>query len=424
MSTLTERRKALESALRRRERSLWVGAAVVLILMPVIFPASYALSIMIQMGIAIIFALSYNMLLGQGGMLSFGHAVYFGLGGYLAMHAMNLIGSGSLPLPVPFLPVVGGVIGLAFGFILGSFSTQRAGTVFAMISLGLAELVASSSLIFVGFFGGEEGVSSNRTKGPGLFGYNFGSDIEVYYIAAFWTFVAALLMYLFSRTPAGRMANAVRDNAERAEFLGYSQHKVRMISHCLAGFFAGLAGGLFAIAYEIVTEETLNLNQSGSVLLMAYIGGVGYFAGPVVGAIFLTVLRTMLSNVTDLWMLYIGLIFIATVMFVPRGLTGILMIHGPVWRARRLNRLIAPYAAMAVPTLALLIGLSGLLELAHFAQTTSQDDRVATLFYVAMNIDSAAPWIGLIALAGAGVFGIARLRPMLLAAWADANGKA
>ncbi len=420
MSGLTPVRIAMNADSKRRQRLYWIALAAVLAALPWIFSSSFAVSIMTQIGIASIFALSYNMLLGQGGMLSFGHAVYFGLGGFLAMHFMNYI-EGGFPLPVPLLPLVGGVIGLLFGLIFGSFSTRRAGTVFAMISLGIAELIASSSLIFVKFFGGEEGITGNRTSGPNLIGFNYGADIQVYYIAAFWTFVAMFALFWFSRTPAGRMANAVRENPERAEFVGYSQRRVRMISFCASGFFAGLAGGIFAIAYEIVTEETLGLNQSGSVLLMAYIGGIGYFIGPVFGAILLTLLRTVLSNFTDIWLLYLGLIFLATVLFAPTGLSGLLMMHGPAWKARRMGLLIVPYGTMAIPILAITIGLTGILELAHFAQNTSIDDRIMVLYGISSNIDSVLPWVVLVGLTVAGIFGVRRANAGVLDAWARAN---
>ena len=114
-----------------------------------------------------------------------------------------------------------------------------------------------SSILF--FFGGEEGVSGDRTMGPEVFGFGFASQQEVYYLTAIWLILAALGMYLFSRTPIGRIANAVRDNEERAEFLGYSQRNVRWISFCASGFFCGIAGALFAINFEILTEENLNL---------------------------------------------------------------------------------------------------------------------------------------------------------------------
>jgi len=134
--------------------------------------------------------------------------------------------------------------------IIGSFSTREAGTVFAMISLGVGELIAACSLIFVAFFGGETGVSADRTYGLPVFGVEFLRQSEVYYLIAGWLLISALLMYLFTRTPMGRMANAVRDNAERAGFLGYSARRVRFYSFIFSGFFAGIAGGLFAVNYD------------------------------------------------------------------------------------------------------------------------------------------------------------------------------
>jgi branched-chain amino acid transport system permease protein len=144
-----------------RQWGIWAAAAVVLAVLPYVLRAPAAVPVVNQMGIAVVFALSYNMLLGQGGMLSFGHAVYFGFGGFFAAHALNLTG---LWLPVPLVPLVGGLGGLLFAAIVGSFSTNRAGTVFAMISLGVAEMMAASALIFDRFFGGEEGITTNRAK--------------------------------------------------------------------------------------------------------------------------------------------------------------------------------------------------------------------------------------------------------------------
>ena len=135
-------------------------------------------------GISIIFSLSYNILLGQTGMLSFGHAVYYGLGGFLAIHGINLIAGNKLPVPLPLVPLIGGLPACSSAALLGWVSTQRSGTAFAMISLGVAELVASSALILRTFFGGEAGVSANRTKLLRLFDWNFGSQIQIYYLVA------------------------------------------------------------------------------------------------------------------------------------------------------------------------------------------------------------------------------------------------
>ena len=159
------------------------------------------------MGIAIIACLSYNILLGQGGMLSFGHAVYTGLGSYVAMHALNAAADGQLPIPVSLMPLVGGVTGLFFAILFGYVTTKKAGTTFAMITLGMAELVFAMSLMFSEFFGGEAGVSGNRVVGEAVMGITFGPPRQVYFLIAVYTFVCVGLMFAFTRTPLGRILN-------------------------------------------------------------------------------------------------------------------------------------------------------------------------------------------------------------------------
>jgi branched-chain amino acid transport system permease protein len=408
-------------AVRARRVGLWLMAAVLLLILPQLVRTGTALAIMNQMGIAVIFALSFNMLLGQGGMLSFGHAVYFGIGGFIAAHVLNMAGRGALWLPVPLLPLVGGLGGLAFAVLFGSFSTRRAGTVFSMISLGVAELMAASSLIFDRFFGGEEGITTNRSKAPLLLGLEFTRDRQVYYLIVFWLFVAALAMYAFSRTPVGRMANAVRDNPERAEFVGYSQHRVRFVSFCAAGFFAGIAGGLFAVNYEILTAENMGLNASGAVLLMAYIGGIGSFVGPIIGAVIFTFLQSMLSDYTGMWLLYLGTLFLITVLFVPMGVAGVLMLHAPAWRSRRLGRVVAPYLVTGALGLVAAVGVIGLLELVHFVAVSEGAGATKRLFWIVVAPRTLTPWLGFAALVVVGALGVRRTAPRAAAAFNEAN---
>ena len=404
-----------------RRYALWLGAAALLMALPHVVRTSAAIPVMNQMGIAIVFALSYNMLLGQGGMLSFGHAVYFGLGGFVAAHVLNLAGRGAVWVPVPLLPLVGGLGGLAFAVLYGSFSTRRAGTVFAMISLGVGEMMAASSLIFDKFFGGEEGITANRTKAPLLLGLSFSTDRQVYYLIAFWVLVAAALMYAFSRTPVGRMANAVRDNPERAEFVGYSAPLVRFVSFCAAGFFAGVAGGLFAVNYEILTAANMGLAASGAVLLMTYIGGIGSFVGPVLGAILFTFLQSMLSDYTGIWLLYLGLLFLATVLFVPMGLAGVLMMHAPAWRAGRVAHLVPAYVAVALAALVAMVGVVGLLEMIHFLVTAPAAAATKRLFWTTVAVRTPGPWLAFAALTVAGALAARRVGPRAAAALAQAS---
>ena len=412
---------ARSTAAGARRYGLWIATALLLAGLPQAFASPIAIAVLNKMGIAIIFALSYNMLLGQGGMLSFGHAVYFGLGGFIAMHALRLLGGGPAALPVPLLPLVGGLAGLAFGALFGSFSTNRAGTVFAMISLGIGELIASSSLIFKGFFGGEEGISGNRTRGLAIAGLNFATDVQVYYLIAAWALLATALMYAFSRTPVGRMANAVRDNPERAEFVGYSQRTVRFVSFCAGGFFAGIAGGLLAVNYEIVTEETVNLVTSGNVLVMAYIGGVGYFVGPIIGAIIFTLLQSLLSDYTEIWLLYLGILFLATVLFVPTGFAGVLMMHEPARRAGRLHRLALPYLAAGAVALGTAVGVVGLLEMVHVWSSAATGRTRLRIFWTTVDVAGAAPWLVFAALAVGGVLALRRVAPRTAAAFGEAT---
>ena len=398
----------------------WIIAAIALVILPFVFTGGGSITIMNQIGITIVLAMSYNMLLGQGGMLSFGHAVYMGLGGFVAVHVMNIVEYQEIWLPLPFLPLVGGLVGLGFATIIGSFSTRKAGTVFAMISLGIGELIAACCIIITVFFGGEEGISGDRTMAPPTFGIEFISQKEVYFLIAFWVLVSTFLMYLFTQTPVGKMANAVRDNPERAEFVGYSMRWVRFVSFCAAGFFAGVAGGLFAINFEILTELNLNLNASFTVLLATYIGGVGFFLGPIVGAILFTLLQTVIGLKTDLWALYTGLVFILTVMFLPAGITGFFAMHLVPWHLGRFGMLLKPYAKIFLPALMFVIGAVGLTELVNHSRHHG-DEVLMTLFWVEFNTKSAVPYIVLVLLTAVGFWFSRLFAREVKEAWGDAT---
>ncbi|MCR9126475.1 MAG: branched-chain amino acid ABC transporter permease [Rhodobacteraceae bacterium] len=398
----------------------WIIASLLLLFLPFIFQANSAITIMNQMSITIIFALAYNMLLGQGGMLSFGHAVYMGVGGFACVHIMNM-DDFFANIPLPLLPVFGGLFGMGLATIVGAFSTRKAGTVFAMISLGVGELIAACSVIIVAFFGGEEGISGDRTYGMPFFGVEFLQQIEVYYLIAFWVIISAALMYLFSRTPVGRMANAVRDNPERAEFLGYSARWVRFYSFVASGFFAGVAGALFAINYEILTEENLNLVTSGQILLVTFLGGVGFFFGPILGAIVFTLVQTVLSLQTELWAFYAGVLFVATVMFFPGGLAGVLMMHVPAMRLGKAKLLVVPYIKTLLPALIGILGLSALVEMVFHFRHAATGDHEMTLFWTTFDSHTLLPWIVAVVITVAAFWLMRMNMPGMVAAWHQAN---
>ena len=372
---------------------IWLVAAIALIVLPLIFSSGGSLTSFSLIGIAIIFALSYNILLGQTGLLSFGHAVHYGLGGFLAVHAMNAVANYDWPIPLPFIPLAGGIGGLAFAILVGWVMTKRAGTVFAMISLGIGELVASSSLILRSVFGGESGITTDRTALPHMFGWSFGPQLQVYYLIAFWTMLSAIAMYALTRTPLGRICNAVRDNPERVEFIGYDPHVVRYLAYGFAGFFAGIAGGLTAINFEIANSAYLGATQSGLVLFSAFIGGIAYFFGPVLGAILVTYLQLGLTNLTTVWQLYFGIIFIGIVMFAPGGIAGLLMMHRPLIRARSLFLVIPSYLVAALPTLALALGV--ILSIETVARYTASQGEGNIIDLLGIPFDATKPltWV-------------------------------
>ena len=386
----------------------WLIAAIALVVLPLFFSSGGSLTSFSLIGIAIIFALSYNILLGQTGLLSFGHAVHYGLGGFLAVHVMNAVAIHNWPLPLPFIPLVGGIGGLGFAVLVGWVMTKRAGTVFAMISLGIGELVASSSLILRSVFGGESGITTDRTALPHMFGWSFGPQRQVYYLIAFWVMVSAIAMYALTRTPLGRICNAVRDNPERVEFIGYDPHVVRYFAYGFAGFFAGVAGGLAAINFEIANSAYLGATQSGLVLFAAFIGGTAYFFGPILGAILVTYLQLGLTDVTTVWQLYFGLIFIGIVMFAPGGIAGLLMMHRPLIRAGSLAMVMPSYLVAALPTLALALGVILSIEtIARYTQSEGEGN-VINLVGIPFNATAPTTWLAAAVLVIGG-FAIARL---------------
>src|SRR6202162_817231 len=149
--------------------------------------------------------------------------------------------------------------------------TKQRATAFAMITLGLGELVTAAAVMFVGFFGGEGGVTTKRVLKTSLLGLSYGPSIQVYYLILAWTAISVALMLLLTRTPLGRMANACRDNHERAQFVGYDPRIVRFLQFAVSGFYAGIAGGLFALTYEMVTFDAVAAPLAANALALALI---------------------------------------------------------------------------------------------------------------------------------------------------------
>jgi branched-chain amino acid transport system permease protein len=393
---------AVDPGIRTAARRYWPYVALLAfaILLPWLFydwskarHAGFVVSLLSQMGLMIIFALSFNMQMGEAGLLSFGHAVYLGLGGYVTIHAINAVRLGQFWLPMELMPLIGGLSGLIFSIVFGCMVTKRHGTAYAMITLGLGELVTAAAVMFNGFFGGEGGITANRMLKTSLFGLSYGPGIQVYYLILAWTAICVVAMLLLTQVPLGRMANACRDNFERAQFVGYDPRMVRFYQCALSGFFAGIAGALYAIDYEIVTFDAVSAILSGNALLMTFIGGVGVFWGPIVGAVLITLLQSWMSLISNAWLIYVAVLFIMMVIYAPGGVAGVIMAHVPIWRADRLSGLAVPYMRILPPALIGAAGFVALVELTYFVTIGSGQGKTLNVLHHEISTSSPTPWL-------------------------------
>ena len=398
---------------------IWSLFAMVLIFAPLVFTSNLSGTMLAQMGIAIIACLSYNILLGQGGMLSFGHAVYTGLGSFVAIHALNAISGGHSNIPVSLIPMVGGLAGIGFAVLLGYVTTKKAGTPFAMITLGVAELVFAMSLMFSEFFGGEAGISGNRVAGQSFMGITFGPQIQIYYLIAIYTFVCVALMYAFTQTPLGRILNAVRDNPERVEFIGYNTQRVRYFAFIIAGFFAGISGGLGALNFEIVTAEVVGAGRSGGYLLFTFLGGATFFFGPIIGGVLMVLAFVLLSELTKAWLLYLGLLFLFMVMYAPGGIASLIMMNLRVAAFGKLKQIWVSYLGLFVTAFVALIGAGAMIEMVYHLQLNSALGDTLKFMGVTLNAKGVDSWFGavFVMLTGLGLFEAARRH--FLIEWGD-----
>ncbi|RYF31510.1 MAG: branched-chain amino acid ABC transporter permease [Comamonadaceae bacterium] len=334
----------------------------------------------IQMLIAALFACAYNLLCGQAGMLSFGHAAYFGVGAFATVHAMKALGGAGL-VPTPLLPLAGAAAGLAVGVAAGWFATKRSGTYFAMITLAIAELLHALAPHLKGWFGGESGVSAMRMP---AFGISFGSTTHVYYLTLAWVLACLAALYLYTRTPMGRLTLGLRENSHRLAFLGYDVHRVSVLVFALSAMFSGIAGGLQVVNNETANYVLFDMQLSAAPVLHAFIGGVKVFLGPAIGAALMTFFGYAVSDLTQSWLLYQGILFVLVMMFAPDGLAG-LWLRCAAWRAR-VGTLRALPGLLAAISAALLLAAGTVFTVELLQRLFAQDYRAQAAAVVAQ------PW--------------------------------
>lgn len=262
-----------------------------------------------------LFACAFNLLIGYVGLLSFGHAAYFGMGGYLAGHAAKVWG---------FAPevaiLIGGAVGAALGLVIGWIAIRRQGIYFAMITLAFAQMVYFFC-VQAPFTGGEDGIQS-IPRGKFLGVVDLSADLSMYWMTAGIFLVGFLLIHRIVHSPFGMVLKSIRENEPRATSLGYRTDDYKLMAFVLSAALAGVAGGLKSIVFGIATLTDVFWTMSGEVVLMSLVGGLGTIFGPVVGAAVIITMQNYLAEF-GAWVTVIqGVIFVLCVLAFRRGVVG------------------------------------------------------------------------------------------------------
>jgi branched-chain amino acid transport system permease protein len=286
-----------------------IFAVLFLLFLPFVTPYKALAS---QMLVFAIFAIGYDIAFGYTGLLSFGHAAFFGLGAYGT--GLSLI---HLSIPAPLAILIGVIIGLLVAFPIGYLSIRRSGIYFAMVTLAFAQMVYFIAFKWRSLTGGDDGL--HGVPRPPLGPIDLSSELVLYYFILFFFIVSVILGIRIINSPFGKTLECVRENVDRARSIGYNPTRFKLISFVISAFFAGLAGGLYTLLQNFVPLFTLNLDTSGDIVLMTLIGGMGTLYGPIMGAMALIFLKDLLSTYTNIWPLFLGLLFVVSVMTFRRG---------------------------------------------------------------------------------------------------------
>jgi branched-chain amino acid transport system permease protein len=291
--------------------SFWflTPAGLLLLFLPFITPYKALASQMLVFGI---FAIGYDIAFGYTGLLSFGHAAFFGLGAYGT--GLTLI---HLSIPAPLAILIGIMISLLVAFPIGYLSIRRRGIYFAMVTLAFAQMIYFIAFKWRSLTGGDDGL--HGVPRPPLGFIDLRSELVLYYFILFFFILSIILGIRIIKSPFGKTLECLRENEERARSIGYNPTRYKLISFIISAFFAGLAGGLYALLQNFVPLFSLGLDISGDVVLMTLIGGMGTLYGPIMGAMGLIFLKDLLTTSTNVWPSFLGLLFVVSVMTFRKG---------------------------------------------------------------------------------------------------------
>jgi branched-chain amino acid transport system permease protein len=279
----------------------------------------------IEMVIFAIFAMGFNLLLGYTGILSFGHAAFFGLAGY----AMGLI---LIHLKIPIL------LGMLFGIVLSTVTAvliglliiRKTGIYFAMLTIAFGQMFFFIASRWKDFTGGEDGLTNiprDVVGIPGLFSIPIVEPLQFYYFVAVIFILAAIVKYKLIHSHFGQVLKTIRENETRARMVGYNVQRYKLASFVISAIYAAVAGTLYGLFLNYMFPQTLDWIRSGDVVIMALVGGMGTFFGPIIGAGVIVALRVLVSIYAKIgglvfWQFFMGIIFLIFVLFFPKGIWG------------------------------------------------------------------------------------------------------
>ena len=290
----------------------WLGLIFIATLVLPQVIGEYWIHVAVEILILGLFSVSFNMIFGYMGQLSFGHAAYFGAGAYATGLLMV-----KTPVPLPVCLVISMLTAGLLALIIGYFCVRLTGIYFAILTLAFGQLLYYIIFQWYSFTGGDNGLQ-------GIVPPNWLLSVTAYYYFTLFIVAAALIvMWLISESPFGYTMRAIRDNAERTRFIGVNVRKYMLINFVVAGMFAGLAGGLMGPFVRSISPDLCNWQQSGVPVFMTIIGGPMSFLGPMIGSVIYTFLFAFVTGFTEYWPLTIGLIIIFVVLYLPGGVLGL-----------------------------------------------------------------------------------------------------
>src|SRR5436853_4853657 len=303
--------------LKRLPVPLLVSALALIVLPPILLALGLTMTSATEVVVFALACMALNILVGHTGLVSFGHGAWFGLAAYAAALIQRNLMQDSF-----FGPVIGGVlivaiIAFAFGFLI----LRRRGVYFSLLTLALAAMLYSVSFRWTAVTGGENGLGGITR--PTLLGSNLESSTWYYWFVALIAYLVLILLWRFHNSPVGSVLVAVRENEQRARFLGYPTNRYKLMAFVLSAAITGLAGILLLFQNRMTSADPISVSFSGDLLAMVVIGGMRSFLGPALGALFFILFREFLSIYTENWLFWFGLIFVGFIVFSPTGLVGV-----------------------------------------------------------------------------------------------------